>query len=361
MKNKKRNYFKYFTITVIFFVACLVRIRYFGQTGKDIYAYEKSAEDLLTGVNPYIWTIKSYSNPDDPGNHGYAYLPLLLYINSFFYVLGTILDMPFFVLSKIPVLLADLGVGLLLVRYLYGKSFQALLAALLFWFWNPYFVLKHNYVYTDPIPVFLCLLALFYLEKDDVLAGVFLALAVAAKPFSIVFLPLFLIRAAKPLKLFVASAIVGVVLSIPFLKSWTDFMIYLNGAVFVHGERFVQGRPFLFFISYYGKIELIRMIPIKIYAYSSVILAWVVSIISHFLWRFKDKYLIGAFSLLVFYFLTPVLNRTYLIWLMPIFIVAVYNLFNRKAFVYYSFLASYWTFYYVYLYYWRDGFHIWHP
>jgi len=266
MKNKFAKYIKITVVAVTFLIAVLLRLEFFSGSGKDVYAYEKSVEDLLTGVNPYKWTVESYSNADDPGNHGYAYLPLLLYLNSFFYIVSK--------LSGISFTFKQTSHGIILVKLLYRKNYWALLGALLFWFWNPYFYMKNNYVYTDPLPVFLSLLALYYLEKDDVLAGVFLALAVAAKPYSLVFLPLFLLKAHKPLKLMASSALVGLALSIPFFRSWDDFMTYLNGAVFVHGERFVQGRPFLFFISYYGKVELVQIIPIKFYVYASILSAW---------------------------------------------------------------------------------------
>ncbi|HAI63006.1 MAG: hypothetical protein UU64_C0006G0027 [candidate division WWE3 bacterium GW2011_GWF2_41_45] len=361
MKNKFVNITKITVIAAIFLVACMLRLDFFGGAGKDIYAYERSVEDLLSGTNPYKWTVATYSTPDDPGNHGYAYLPLLLYLNSFFYIISKLSGVSFYILSKIPILLADVGVGILLVKFLYRKNYWALLGALLFWFWNPYFFMKNNYVYTDPLPVFLSLLAFYYLEKDDVLAGAFLALAIAAKPYSLIFLPLFLFKAQRPLRLMLSTVIVGVFLSIPFLGSWNDFMTYLNGAVLVHGDRIVQGRPFLWFISYYGKIELIRIIPVKFYAYASILLGWVFIVIAFLIFKIKEKYLLGAGCLALFYFFTPVLNRTYLLWLMPLFVIALYNIFSKKQVLYYFSLLFYWGFYYVYLFYWKDGFHIWHP
>lgn len=361
MKNKFTKFIKIAVVAAMFLAAVFMRLEFFGGFGKDIYAYEKSVEDILTGVNPYKWTVESYSNPDDPGNHGYAYLPLLLYLNSFFYIISKLSGVSFYVLSKIPILLADMGVGILLVKYLYRKNYAALLGALLFWFWNPYFYMKNNYVYTDPLPVFLSLLALYYLDKDDVLAGVFLALAVAAKPYSIVLLPLFILRSQKPIKIIISSALIGFALSIPFLGSWDDFMTYLNGAVFVHEERFVQGRPFLWFISYYGKVELVRIIPVKFYVYASILSAWLFTGIAYFFFKIKEKYLLAAVCLALFYFFTPVLNRTYMLWIMPVYAITMYGVLGRKLLLYYLSLLSYWVFYYVYIYYWKEGFHIWRP
>ncbi len=361
MNNKLLKFIKIAVVVALFLMACSLRLEFFSGTGNDIYAYERSVEDLLSGINPYKFTVKTYETTDDLGNHGYAYLPLLMYLNSFFYVISKLSGVSFYVLSKIPILLADVGVGLILVKFLFRKNYPALLGALLFWFWNPYFFMKNNYVYTDPLPVFLSLLALYYLDKDDVLAGAFLALAVAAKPYSLIFLPLFLLKAQKPLKLVASSALVGVFLSLPFLRSWYDFTTYLNGAVFVHGERIVQGRPFLWFISYYGKVELVRVIPIKYYVYASMFAGWLFTAIAFLIFKIKEKYLLATVCLLFFYFFTPVLNRTYMLWLMPVYAIALYGVMEKKLLLYYFSLLFYWGFYYVYLFYWKEGFHIWHP
>lgn len=360
-KNKLGTAAKILLVAFIFLLAAWARFQHFEDEGNDIYAYEKSVEDLLSGVNPYIWTIESFSNPKDPSNHGYAYLPLLLYINVLVSIVSHLTGLTFAFLSKFPILFADIGVGLILAKIFYRKNFPALIAALLFWFWNPYFFMKGNFVYTDPLPTFLSLLALYFLEKDDVLSGTFLALAIAAKPYSIIFLPLFLLKANKPLKLFAASAMIGFALSIPFLRSWADFSTYLQGALFVHGDRYVQGRPFLFFISWYGKIELIRIIPIKYFAYASILSAWLFGILASRYYKIKDKYSVAVGCLLLFFMFTPVLNKTYLLWLMPLYLISVYGMVGRKVFIYYSSLAVYWIFYYVYLFHWKEGFHVWHP
>ena len=39
----------------------------------------------------------------------------------------------------------------------------------------------------------------------------------------------------------------------------------------------------------------------------------------------KDKYALSALSFGVFYLFTPVLNRTYLLWFLPVFILGLFN------------------------------------
>lgn len=352
-------------IGLVFIVAAAWRVKYFDQTGKDIYAYERAVVDFIEGRNPYTWTIESYSNPDDPGNHGYAYLPVLLYIYWFLYICSMVFHVPYWILWKVPVLLADLGVGFLLWKVIGTKTllnFVFLLVALLVWFFNPYFLMKANYVYTDPLPVFFMFLSLYLIDKDDVLAGAVFALSVGLKTFPILILPVMLLKSKNKFNFISAAAIVGFALSLPIVRSFTDLITYVKGALLIHEERFVQGRPILYYISYYYKIEFFRIISFKTYTLLSFLAGWVVLLVGYAKRLLTGKYLLSLVPFLSFYLFTPVLNRTYLIWFIPIFVLALYETFSKKYRpVYFVLLGVYFVFYYWYLTQWKDGFHIWHP
>jgi len=359
MNFRYSNILKLALISAIMTVALVQRLQFFNQTGKDESAYERAVTDFIEGKNPYKWTIESYQNPDDPGNHGFAYLPGLLYIDWFLFLTRLATKIPFTFLQKFPVLLADMGVGFLLLKELYKKSYTAAVFGLLIWFFNPYFYFKNNYVYTDPLPIFFMLLALYKLGKDDVLAGTFFGAAVALKTFPLILFPVFLIASKERFKFLLAGAIIGIAISLPFLR---DLRTYLQGALFIHGERFIQGRPFLFFISYFYKIELFQIIPFKVYTYLAAFGGWVVVLLAYLALRLKDKYTLSLLSFSVFYLFTPVLNKTYLMWGIPILILSLFELAKKKhVVIYYSGLAMFWGFYYWYLSIWKDGFHIWRP
>ncbi len=352
----------------LFVGAVAFRLPFFNTPGGDLNTYRNAATDLLSGINPYIWTVKSYSDEVSAGHHGFAYLPLILYLNSLAFVLEMSLQVPFYVVAKLPNLIFDLAVGFFLFKYFWNRGngekkslFPALLVTAL-WLFNPYILLRHDYNYTDAIPVLFTLLALYYLDLDDVASGTFLALSIASKPFAIILLPIFLIKSKNPIKLFSSSAIVGLFLSLPFMRSIKDFTTYLNGAIFVHTDRYVQGRPFLFFISYYLKVELVQIIPLKIYVWCSTILPLLFSTIVLFFKRNFDKYSLALGSLLIFYAFTPVLNRTHMLWALPLVPLAFSKYLNtKKSWVFYLSLFLYWGFYYAYMSIWKDGFDIWHP
>jgi hypothetical protein len=354
--------FKIVAIFIIVFFAASKRLSHFGETGKDIYAYERAIVDLLEGKNPYTWTVESYSNPDDPGNHGFAYLPGLLYIFSPLYILYLKTGLPLEYLMKAPVLLADLGVGVLLTILLYKKNFLALLAALLIWFFNPYSYFKSGYTYADPLPIFFMFLALIYLEKDDVLAGTYYAVSVALKTFPYILFPVLLLKAKNKKDFLVAGSMVAFLVVLPFLRSPEFFKTFLDGSIFVHSNRFIQGRPFLFYISYFYKVELFQIIPFKVYTLLASFSGWAVVALLYFKKWVRDKFVLALIPFLTFYLFTPVLNRTYLIWFIPVYIMALFNLFSKKyRFLYYTFLVAYFAFYGWYLIQWKDGFHIWRP
>lgn len=364
---------KMVAVALIFVFGILIRTQYFDQQSKDIYAYTKAIEDLVSGVNPYKWTIESFSNPDDPSNHGFSYLPGMLYVDTFFLYLSKITQIDFKYLWKVPVLLADIGVGVLLYLATKRRSLPIRLLATSMWFFNPYAYFRGGYTYFDPITIFLMLLSLYYLGKNNIKAGILYALSISTKTFPYLIFPVFVltllptskiqfknILKTELAKFLLAGLSVAVIISLPFVTSWDNFLTYLNGSVFVHTGRFVQGRPFLFYISYYGKIELFQLIPFTVYTLLASFSGWLATLVLWIKNICRDKYVLSALSFILFYLFTPVLNRTYLIWFFPLFSIATTRLFKKWQFVVLANIALY-AFSAWYLIQWEDGFHVVHP
>ncbi len=364
----------YIVLAVLIFVVSIYsRIKLFPQEGSDLGTYEEAVSTFVEGKNPYIDTVKSFEQLDkNPGGKGFSYLPGLLYINGFFYsihlylktinpcneLLQTGFCTPLVYFWKIPILFADIGIGLLILKIMWPKSKFAAIFALAAWYFNAFFVLKRDFISNDPLPTFFMLLGLYYLRKDDVISGSAYAFSVALKTFPIFLAPIFLILAKDKIKLLVSAGIVGLALSAPFMTSVNNFVTYMKGAVFVHGNRFMQGRPFLFYISYRYSIELVQIIPLKVYTYIASFGGWIIA--SLFAWRkwITSRYTLSVIPFVIFYAFTPVLNRTYLLWALPLFIIGIYEFFKNKSYIYYVFMCVYWYFYYWYLAQWEDGFHI---
>lgn len=342
---------------LVFSLATVLRLVMFSQVGKDYDTFLTTVNIFLNGQNPYYETLRSFSDPDLTSG-GYAYLPGLLYSFYSLYVVSFITHIPYEILWKIPNLLAELGVGILLVKLLQSKGKLVTICGLMVWLFNPYILSQQRYTYTDAIPVFFMLFSLYKLGKDDVLAGSFFGLAVVFKTFPIFAFPIFLLFSKDKLKFLVSGTLVGIAFSIPFMRSLSDFTTYIKGSLFVHEGRTITGRPFLFYISYMYHIELFQIIPVKYYTYASILSAWFFPLILYFWRKIKNPYVLSTIALACFYLFTPVFNRTYVIWFLPILIVSLAQL---KKPAYYISVVSFYIFYYWYLIQWSDGFHITKP
>ncbi len=356
-KYKLLNY-KKITYCVIFIAAILFRFPLFTQVGKDSQTFEKAVTRFSMGINPYIDTIKSFSDKDISSN-GYAYFPGLLYTYYGLDVISVITHIPGSILWKIPGFLAEIAAGLMLIKILKNKPFGVTVVALLIWLFNPYLVVDYKYTYTDAIPTLLLFLSLYFIEKDSVLTGVFFALSVIFKPFPIFVFPIYLLLVKDKFKFLTAGFIIAFVFSLPFMTSISNFLTYIQGSLFVHEGREVTGRPFLFYISYYLHIEFFRIIPIKFYTLMATFLGWILILLAYFVKKVKDPYILATISLCAFYLFTPVLNRTYILWFLPEFLISL-SLFKKSKFFYISAFVFY-IFYIWYLYQWVDGFHITRP
>jgi len=327
--------------------------------GGDKKTYVKAITDFIAGRNPYEWTITTYSDQKEyESDLGYAYLPGFLFLLSPIYAYAMFFNLPYDLLSKIPVLICDLLIGILIYKKIAKHNYLAGLFGFLIWYINPYFLLKDTYTLNDQIPTLFMLLSLIYLGKDSVKTGAFFALSVIFKTYALVLFPIYLLLVKNKKEFILSGLTIFLAFSFPFMKSFTDFYNYIYGSLFVHGARDIQGRPFLFYISYWLDLEFIQEIPVQIYSYLAMFGSWVLILFSYFVLKIKDKYLLGMIAAFNFYLFTPVLNRTYLLWFWPLFIFGAFSLGKIKHPIwYYIITISYFAFYYFYLQKWGLGFH----
>lgn len=364
-KYGKSKIFKIVALCFISAVALYLRVMCFNEEGGDSETFTNAVESFLDGENVYNETVKSYSQgyTDD---HGYAYFPTLLYLYTPLYLLSDVVDIEPYILFKIPVLLADIFLGILIFKILYKeeKNFWVGFMGLIFWSLNPYMIIINSYTHSEPLGILFMILALKYLEKDDIKAGLFYAISFSLKSFSLVFFPLFILKSKNKVKFLLAGAVFALLISIPFMRSLDDFVTYLQGSIFVHGYREAQGRPFLAFASYLISNSEYYVMFSQTLKYLSLILGSVVSYFLYFKNKIIDKYVMAGISMFFFYLLTPVLMRTYLIWFMPVYAIGTYKfLIQFKGRVkewflplYFISIIIFWGFYSFYLSIWEHGF-----
>jgi hypothetical protein len=365
-----KNIFLILTIFVIL-VGTYVRVGMAlkASAGGDYNTHIRAVTEFVSGINPYIWTVHSYQNlAVDPGDKGYAYFPGILYVNTILFLfdlflqfkLGTYTSLPF--LMQLPSILATVFVAVFFIKFFNKRNNLAMLFCTFYWFYNPYLLSRKSDLGYDAVSIALLLWALYFLEKDDVLSSFLFSLGVIFKTFPIIALLIFLLKAKSKFKFIVVGLIIYFIFSLPFFRSIDDLITYIRGSLLVHGDRFVQGRPYLYYIAYYWRIEFFRIIPFKFYSISAVITGWIWPFILRIKSLVMDKYKQMIFPFLSFYILTPVLNRTYLVWAIPFFLIGSYMFFEKKhKWAFYVVNLLYWIFSYWYLIQWKDGFHIWRP
>ncbi|NTU70177.1 hypothetical protein HGB13_05200 [bacterium] len=189
-------WFKALVVT-LFAVSIFVRILAFNQEGGDHLTYKQAVDEFLSGTNPYKYTVMSFETVNQ--KHGYAYMPTLLYIQASLVKLNGFLhlDAPTVILWKIPVLLADICIGLIiyLVTTKGGYSKLVTVLGLVFWFFNPYFIMRYEYTNYETLPILFMLLTLLTIGKKEFAAGVLFAIAVSLKTFPIILLAILLFKA----------------------------------------------------------------------------------------------------------------------------------------------------------------------
>lgn len=332
------------------------KYKVFDETGGELNTYSNAVLTLLDGRNPYIDTVASYERPEDYRDHGYAYFPTLMYFYMSPFLIHQNFGFPLQRMWKAVVLVFDVSVSVLLIKSLYKKDYLATLLAVVAWSYNPYFLMRGTYSYTEPFGVFFLLLGLYCLGKNDILTGLFYALSISFKSFGIILFPIFFFSSRNRIKFLLSGATYALLMSLPFLRSAWDIQNYIKGALLVHGGREPQGRPFLFLIDWYTFLKIFDLSLSSIYLYIATFGGWLVTSFLYLTKKIQDKYVLSLISFLIFFIFTPVLNRTYLIWLIPFLILGLEKIFKNKyrAF-YYASVILFYIFYAWYLSLWVRG------
>ena len=308
------------------------------ESGGDDRVHQDAVLTFLDGNSPYDFTVEGFENLDEDTSteKGYAYFPAILYIYTILYKISQIfLNGPYIMhlFYRLPGVLAHLFVGILLIKYFYSQKKPDKLAmfyTVFYWTFDYFFLARSSLARFDALPVLFLFLAVSNLQKSDIKAGIFFSISVLFKTFSVILFPLFIFKSKKPLKFLFWGFLTAFIFSLPFITSWDNLVTYIHGALFVHSERYVQGRPFLYYLSYLFSLELIQIISFNFYSIGSIVFGWVFLVINKIGKFFEDNFTISIFPFLIFYLITPVLNRTFLLWWIPFLLVGSYNFFKGK-------------------------------
>ncbi len=351
-----------FIIIVIFIVSIVLRLAVFSQEGGDHVVYKQAVIEFLAGVNPYAYTVKSFSEPELELEHGYAYLPTLLYIQSGLTALNDWLDVdqPTIYWYKLPVLLADIGVGYLLYKILKKENFSniVIIGGLLFWFFNPYFFMNYQYTNYETLPLFFLLLSYITLGKRNFTTGLLFGLAITLKTFPIILFALFILKSTNRKRFILGALLAGIIIALPFMRSYYDFNLMIQGSLLVHGERGIQGRPFLslatVYLQNYG-LNPFQAEYSRLFSVAALISTQLVTLFLYFKKKITNVWILTLVSFAVYLLLTPVLNRTHLIWALPFIYLGVLQIFRNKLQYHFLTIFIVYVLMCAYYYFWVNG------
>jgi len=366
----------FFLVVTLLFL--LLRFPILNLKGGDYGTYSSAVKSFLKGENIYHYTVKSFEDQNDKLENGYAYMPTLLYILSLLFLVSENLNLrdnlPF--IWKIPNLISELIIIYLILKNITLTSKFRIITTIvfsLFWIFSPHLISQYNYTMFDMIFLVFTVLSIKYLKKNIFLSSLFFAIAVSLKTISIILLPMFLIYLYRnkidlrsKIKNISSYIFIGllfyIAISIPFITTISDFNSYIKGSLFVHSDREVSGRPFISYFNYLFTNEVNSMLQYKFFNFFAL-LALLTPIILNTYLSFKDKsqdfFKIATFTFGLYIFLTPVLNRTHLLWILPILFMYLTSILEKNNYlkINISVIVIWFTLFF-YLINWQAGFRI---
>lgn len=219
--------FFYFLIAPFFFHPDLKTIFYLSQFFKngvfDIYAFIAQNPDKAL-LGPFVYPPLAYFL------FGVLFVPVKLLAGADFVswlgrgneAVAAVSIFRYLFLMKLPIILAHLATGALLLRFLKDKEDRRLI--LLLWFFNPVSIYVIGLMgQFDVIPVMASVLALIVLGKRPYLAALLLGLAAGIKTYPLLLLPFVAVLSSKKwqeqIKVFAVGAFVYLLAIAPFLKT----------------------------------------------------------------------------------------------------------------------------------------------
>lgn len=178
--------------------------------GHDFDVWDAATRLILRGVNPYThW--RSMPN-------AYPYLPVFLYILLPLQWLTLHTGLPFTVLGKLPIVVADVAIGAVLYRWMRraGRSERVAIAAACLYLFNP--LVLYNSAFLGRFDAVALAFLLPALGENGLRFAVPFGLAVATKTFPIFILPALVIgRYRRTPRELAGTAAVILLTALPFL------------------------------------------------------------------------------------------------------------------------------------------------
>lgn len=279
--------------------------------GQDFVVWDLASAATLRGTNVYA------HHPNYSGGP-YSYFPLFLYIELPFQWLAQHAGLPFTILGKLPMLVADIATSLLIAAELSERRYAPRIVAVgaAVFFLNPLVIYNSAYYGRfDSVGCALLLFAVRRLSRRAPGSGIWYALAVAAKTFPVFVLPAVLraARRARVRAVFTLAAVIGC-LSVPYLATWRP---YLHDTVVydvVKAPQYLSWQRLLLHVTDTDEARRVSYVLLGLFALGAVGLSRRVSL---------ERSI--ALTFVLFILCSKVVLDQYLIWPLPWLILATWT------------------------------------
>ena len=295
------------------------------------------------------------------------YTPGYLYILSVLGFLKNLLpitDFSFYLLLKIPAIVSELVIGLILYKE-FKKKFSEKLALLAsaFILLNPALIFNSSiWGQIDGILTLLMLIAVITLKKNNLIfSSVFFGLALLTKPQALALIPLFAVflatnlKLSTLLKLLVPGLLVIFILSLPFFPNQTfiNLILHIGNTANEYPYNSINAYNLWGAVGFWIKDNTIwSNFSYQSWGYILLIIYWI--IVAYFYFKRKlSLYTVSALATMGFFFLPTRVHERYLYPALVFLIITATYLKSRLLMVLTGILSllHLLNLYYVYIYY----------
>ncbi len=317
-----------------FLLRAIIAFSFYGTY--DVNSYQLVAHLLSAGKNVYIETTR------------YNYTPLWMFIIYLINHVSEFLGIPFSSLIKLPIIICDVGIGLILFKLAGGANLEKRFAVVFLYWFSPIAILISSYHgQFDSIWILFALLSLYAWDTKRGLSNTFLSIGIAIKFVPVIFLPAYLVRLKSfqtKLKFALIALVPSVIITLPFFLATPSAVI--RNVINYRSEYGIYGMSLI--LDTLSKVnDLLHKINYY-YKVSNGVILFIAILLTALITSKKGISHALTLIVLTFFVISSGFAIQYLLWLLPFGLLIDLKKVTRysilaSGFLLYAYSAPYWS------------------
>jgi hypothetical protein len=316
-----------------FLLRAIIAFSFYGTY--DVNSYQLVAHLLSAGKNVYVETTR------------YNYTPLWMFIIYLINHVSEFLGISFSSLIKLPIIICDVGIGLILFNLAGGTNLEKRFAVTFLYWFSPIAILISSYHgQFDSIWILFALLSLYAWDTKKGLSNIFLSIGIAIKSVPIFFLPAYLVRLKSfqnKSKFAFIALVPSVIITLPFLLATPSAVI--RNIINYRSEYGIWGMSLI--LDTLSKVNDLLHKLNYYYKVSNVVILFIAILLITLITSKKGMLYALTLIVLTFFVVSSGFAIQYLLWLLPFGLLidlkkATRYSFLASGFLLYAYSAPYW-------------------